>query len=178
MFLISISFQIQSVACVPRSTEKLKKKWSNARNLANDVKQEPGLKMEVKKETLQTLKMNPIEPDETVYEIESDDDKKTFSVLQTRKSSPKQEPLKGRPTKEEPIAITPEIAKANLFNGNTGDYESKKRKKVDMTDAGAEYLRSRIKLTETKTDYYESKKKQKLKRHELKVSLLEKLLNR
>ena len=49
----------------------------------------------------------------------------------------------------------------------------KREKNVDMTDAGAEYLRSRIKLTESKTDYYECKKNQKLK-----VSLLEKLLNR
>ena len=30
-----------------------------------------------------------------------------------------------------------------------------------MTDAGAEYLRSRIKLTESKIDYYECKKKTK-----------------
>ena len=49
---------------------------------------------------------------------------------------------------------------------------SQKRRTSDMAEVSAQYLRSKIKLTEEKIDYYENKKKQKTQRHELKVSIL------
>ena len=165
---------------------KLKRRWKNAEQLKPEIlKVDPDYPTDISPEAMMTdqgsddkkvVMIQDYEDPQQIIEVtDSDQEVKTFTQLLTSTS----------PIMSPAIVETPRrkaISKLLRVGGSSSQDVKTKTTSAPVSSTvnkiAETLLQKKIYLTEQKIEYYTKKMKEKRERHELKISILERALNR